>query len=250
MSAIFNNPDVNSFQYAKPINVFVVPVPEGTNAFFEPAALNIGSEDSTPTLRVDIYSPFELSDGEAEYMRAEVEYQVIAYAKQQADLSKGWKGLAILGGIDLLLLALLLIFVLINSDRSFLVFFWLFGVTLLPGSIEAVRVFSWRRRSRMARHLLHSPIVAALAGRSGDSTEAITQVWSDLGAPNGRRDLASLEESCRTAHWDVGVRFYRHLRQGNMTYTSCSTSVARRLMTIFIATSEPSPISHFPCRKS
>ena len=249
MSAIFDNPDVNSFQYAKPINVFVVPVPDGTNAFFEPAALNIGSESSTPTLRVDIYSPFELSEGEAEYMRAEVESQIIAYAKRQADLSKGWKGLAILGGIDLLLLVLLLIFVLINSDRSFLVFFWLFGVTLLPGSIEAVRVFSWRRRSRLAQHLLHSPVVAALAGRSGDGTEAITQVWGNLGTADGRRDLASLEESCRTARWGVGVRFYRHLRQGSMIDPPSSTSVARRLVTMFMATSESSPISYFPCRK-
>ena len=247
MSAIFNPPDVNSSQQAVPINAFVVPVPEGAVTFFDSESLTLDSGSSA--FRVDVYSPFDLSEGETEYIRAEVESEFVAYARRNADLSKRWRLFAALGTVDLALLGLLLAFVFINGDRSFLVLFWLFSVVLLPGPLAAISVLSTRRKSRWAEHLLNTPFVAAFAGRSGDGSEAINKIWSDLAKPGSRRDLASLEESCRAARWRPGVRFYRRLRQGGKG-TPGSQSLPRRFIGILTAKSESLPASYFPCRTS
>ena len=238
---------MNSAQQAEPINVFVVPVPEGAVAFFDTDSMNLDSRSSA--FRVDAYSPFDLSEGEIEYIRAEVESEIVAYAKRNADLSKQWQLFAALGMVDLIMLGLLLAFVFINSDRSFLVFFWLFGAVLLPGPLAAIRLLSARRKSRSSEHLLNTPIVAAFAGRSGEGAEAINKVWSDLAKAGSRRDLASLEESCRAVRWRAGVRFYRRLRLGGKDVPS-SESLPRRLVNTLTANSESPPTSYFPCRTS
>ena len=182
-------------------------------AFFDTDSLNLDSASSA--LRVDVYSPFDISEGEAEYIRAEVESELVSYAKRNAYRSARWPLFAALGIADLILLGLLLAFVFINGDSSFLVFFWVFGVVFLAGPLAAVRLISVRRKSRWAESLLNTPVSAAFAGRSGDGSEAVNKVWSDLALAGSRRDLATLEESCRALRWEAGVRFYRRLRLGD-----------------------------------
>ncbi|MCY4110039.1 MAG: hypothetical protein OXG11_13555 [Chloroflexi bacterium] len=238
---------MNDSRQAEPVSVYVVPAPEGAVAFFDTDSVELDSGSSA--LRVDIYCPFDISEGEAEYIRAEVESELVAYAKRNAYRNARWPLFAALGIVDLVLLALLLIFVFINGDRSFLVFFWVFGVVFLAGPLAALRLISARRRCRWARSLLHTPVVAAFAGRSGEGSEAVNKVWSDLGRAGTRRDLATLEESCRLVRWGAGVRFYRGLRLGGDDAPD-SRSLVRKLTGLFIADIEPRPRSYFPCRTS
>ncbi len=238
---------MNDSRQAEPVNVYVVPAPEGAVAFFDTDSVELDSGSSA--LRVDIYCPFDISEGEAEYIRAEVESELVAYAKRNAYRNARWPLYAALGIVDLVLLALLLIFVFINGDRSFLVFFWVFGVVFLAGPLAALRLILARPGCRWARSILHTPVVAAFAGRSGEGSEAVNKVWSDLGRAGTRRDLATLEESCRLVRWGAGVRFYRGLRLGGDD-TPDSRSLFRKLRGLFIADIEPRPRSYFPCRTS
>ena len=247
MSAIFNAPDMNDSRQAEPVDVYVVPALLGAVAFFDTNSLDLRS--ASPALRVDVYSPFDISEGEAEYIRAEVESELVCYAKRNADRSARWPLFAALGIVDLVLLGLLLTFVFINGDRSFLVFFWVFGVVFLAGPLAAVRLISARRESRWAESLLHTPVAAAFAGRSRDGSEAVNKVWSDLALAGSRRDLATLEESCRIIRWEAGVRFYRQLRLGGHD-APAPESLARKFMGLFTADAEPRPRSYFPCRTS
>ena len=238
---------MNDSRLAEPVNVYVVPAPSGAVAFFDTNSLDLDSARSA--LRVDVYSPFDISEGEAEYIRAEVESELVSYARRNAHRSARWPLFAALGIVDLVLLCLLLTFVFINGDRSFLVFFWVFGVVFLAGPLAALRLISVRRKSRWAESLLNTPVAAAFAGRSGDGSEAVNKVWSDLALAGSRRDLATLEESCRTVRWQPGVRFYRQLRLGGDD-APASESLSRKITGLFIADIEPRPRSYFPCRTS
>ena len=238
---------MNDSRPAEPVNVYVVPASEGAVAFFDTDSLNLDSASSA--LRVDVYSPFDISEGEAEYIRAEVESELVSYAKRNAYRSARWPLFAALGIAELILLGLLLTFVFINSDSSFLVFFWVFGVVFLAGPLAAVRLISVRRKSRWAESLLNTPVSAAFAGRSGDGSEAVNKVWSDLALAGSRRDLATLEESCRALRWEAGVRFYRRLRLGDRDAPALG-SLRRKFIGLFIADTEPRPRSYFSCRTS
>ena len=247
ISANPNTPTLDLAQQAQPINAFVVPVPDGVVTFFDIDYPKLQPQNSA--FRVDVYSPFDLSAGETEYVRAEIEADIVAYAKRKTARETRWLMALFLGLVDFVILALLVAFIFINSDASFLIFFWVFGVVLLAGPFAAIRALSQRQVFRRATALLESPIEGAFAGRAGGETAGVRDIWEGLSQSGNRRDLATLEGLCRTAGWRAGVRFYRQLRQG-ASGPDEPQSILQRLVGLFTTRDESIPLRYIPCRTS
>ena len=173
----------------------------------------------------------------------------MAYAKRKTGREPRWLMALFLGVLDLVILGLLVAFIFINSDASFLIFFWVFGVVLLAGPLAAIRAFSQRRVFRRATALLESPIEAAFAGRAGGEAAGVRDIWEGLSQSGNRRDLATLEGLCRTAGWPTGLRFYRQLRQG-ASAPDAPRSILQRFVGLFATRDESIPLRYIPCRTS
>ena len=199
----------NSYD-ATPVEAFVVPMPAGSATFFDSDLTVLASKNGL--LRLDMYSPSELSAGELIYLQTEFEAQMISYAHRNTTAIWSWYWFAAIGVLDLLVLAGLILFILAANDRSFLLFAWAFAAALLPAPILALRVFSNRRKVKRGRKLLDTYFVHAGVGQKGACSASVKGIWDFVNDESTDRDFLTLERFCLSAGWSGGARFYRSKR--------------------------------------
>ncbi len=189
----------------------MVPLPDGAATFFDPNLARLDPADGP--LRLDVYSPYALSDGELAYLQTEFEAAMVEYANRTAVRDRPWRPAAAIGLIDLVVLVGLLLFALTNADRAFLIFAWAFVLALAPGPLIAVGVILRRRRQARAGRLRRAGFAGAVSGQGGSGAAFVKGVWDGLERAGGDRDLLTLERICRVNNWPAGVRFYRSRRR-------------------------------------
>ena len=185
-------------------------MPEGAATFFDTDLTTL--DPSGGLLRLDVYSPYPLSDGELVYLQSEFEAEMVAYASRRFASARAWRWAAAVGFLDLIVLTGLLLFALANADRSFLIFAWAFVVALLPVPLIAIRLFSRRRGAARARRLLQASFVCAGVGQGGAGSAYMKAIWDSVEHSSGDRDILTLERLCRVNNWAAGLRFYRSRR--------------------------------------
>lgn len=200
----------NNIYDATPVEAFVVPMPAGRATFFDTDLTVLASKDGL--LRLDVYSPSELSEGELIYLQTEFEAQMISYAHCIPRTILSWYRVATIGVLDLLVFAGLLLFILSNNDRSFLLFAWAFAVALLPAPILALYGFSSRRKANRGRRLLDTYFVHAGVGQKGACSAFVKGIWEFVDDSSTDLDFLTFERFCRSAGWSGGARFYRSKR--------------------------------------
>lgn len=202
----------NHIYDATPVEAFVVPMPDGRATFFDTDLTVLASKNGL--LRLDMYSPSELSAGELIYMQTEFEAQMISYARRNTTAIWSWYWLAAIGTLDLLVFAGLILFILVVNDRSFLLFAWAFAAALLPAPILALQVFSNRRKVKRDRKLLGTYFVHAGVGQKGASSAYVKGIWDFVNDESTNRDFLTLERFCLSVGWSGGAHFYRSKRMG------------------------------------
>ena len=217
ISTVYQNPassptptSVDPAREALPVSAFVVPMPDGAATFFDADLTAL--DPARGLLRLDVYSPYPLSDGELAYLQTEFEAEMVSYARRVSTNARSWRWAAAIGLLDLIVLAGLLLFAAVNADRSSLIFAWAFAVALLPGPLIALGLFSRRRRTARGRRLLRSSFVRAGVGRGGAGSAYMKAIWDAVERSSGERDFLTLERLCRINNWAAGLRFYRSRR--------------------------------------
>ncbi len=190
----------------------MVPLPDGAATFFEPDLARLDPGDGP--LRLDVYSPYAMSDGELAYMQTEFEAAMVEYAGRTATHDRPWRRAAAIGLLDLVVLVGLLLFALTNADRAFLIYAWAFVLALAPGPLIAVGMILRRRRQARVGRLQRAGFAGAVSGQGGSGAASVKGVWDGLERASGDRDLLTLEHICRVNNWPAGVRFYRSRRSG------------------------------------
>jgi hypothetical protein len=194
------------------VEAYVVPLPDGAATFFDPDLARL--DPAAAPLRLDVYSPYALSDGELAYLQTEFEAAMVEYAERTAAHDRPWRRAAAIGLLDLVVLVGLLLFALTNADRAFLIFAWAFVLALAPGPLIAVGIILRRRRQARAGRLRRAGFAGAVSGQGGSGAAFVKGVWDGLERAGGDRDLLTLERICRVNNWPAGVRFYRSRRSG------------------------------------
>lgn len=219
ISTIYQNPasgptptSADPARDARPVDAFVVPMPDRAATFFDADLTAL--DPNGGLFRLDVYSPYPLSDGELAYLQTEFEAEMVAYARRVSATDRSWRWAAAIGLLDLIVLAGLLLFAVVNADRSFLIFAWAFAVALLPGPFIAIILFSHRRRTARACRLLQASFVSAGIGQGGAGSSYIKAIWEAVEHSSGDRDILTLERLCRINNWAAGLRFYRSRRGG------------------------------------
>ena len=192
------------------VSAYVVPMPEGAATFFDTDLTRLDPDGGI--LRLDVYSPYPISDGEAAYLQAEFEAEMVSYANRDVLRDRSWRWGAAVGLLDLIVLVGLLLFALANADRPFPILAWAFVLALAPGPFMAVRLIMRRRRSARARRLARAGFVGAGSGQGGAGSAYVKGIWDGLEQAGGDRDLMTLERICAVNNWAAGVRFYRSRR--------------------------------------
>ncbi len=185
-------------------------MPDGAATFFGADLTTL--DHNGGLFRLDVYSPYLLSDGELAYLQSEFESEMVTYARRISATGRSWRWAAAIGLLDLMVLVGLLLFAVVNADRSFLIFAWAFVVALLPGPLIAISLFSRRQRTARAHRLLQASFVGAGIGQGGAGSAYMKAIWDAVEHSSGDRDILTLERICRINNWAAGLRFYRSRR--------------------------------------
>lgn len=195
------------------IDAFVVPTETGAACFIDSDYAEIDA--SNGPVQLAIYSPYEVSPGEAAIVRARLEADLFSYATGAARLGHKWKRHALVALLELTLLGVLVAFLIINPSRAAFVVGWTLPFGFLVASRTALDVFAHREVGRRARRLLASGTVLAepATAQFGGSLAHVRDIWRGVEEGTIARDTVALELAAqRQLRWPGAVAFYRTLR--------------------------------------
>lgn len=179
----------------QPADAFILPTETGAAVMFDERALSAAGE-----LRLEVYSPFELSPGEIDYLRAECQQRLASVPQPRARSMLRQLPVAI---AELAILALLVYFFIDAALPEWPVLLVAVAAGFLPSSVQLL--LRRRRRGRPGRIQMAGP------GLDGNSVQRIGQIWG-LAAAGQAPNHIDFENVARSIGWSQAAAFYRGLR--------------------------------------
>ncbi len=195
------------------VDAFVVPTETGAAFFVDSDYADLDA--SNGPIELAIYSPYDVSPGEAAIVRARFEADLFTYAAAAAQFGRMWRRHALLALLELAILAALVAFLLVNPSRVAFVIGWTLPFGFFVATRAALQAFAHREIGTRARRLLVSGAVLAepAIARFGGSLAHVRDIWRGLEEGTIARDIVALELAAqRQLRWPGAVAFYRTLR--------------------------------------
>lgn len=170
---------------------------------------------SNGPVQLAIYSPYEISPGEAAIVRARLEADLFSYAAAAARFGSKWKRHALLALLELTILGLLVTFLILNQSQAAFVVAWTLPFGFFVATRTALDVFANREVGVRAHRLLASGTVLAepATAQFGGSLAHVRDIWRGVEEGTIARDILALELAAqRQLRWPGAVAFYRTLR--------------------------------------
>ena len=195
------------------VDAFVVPTETGAALFID--ADYTALDTANGPVQLAIYSPYEVSPGEAAVVRARLEADLFSYAASAAGFGRAWARHALLALLELTILGVLVAFLIANPSRVAFIVGWALPFGFLIATRSALRAFAHRRIGARARRMLESGVVIAepAIAQFGGSLAHVRDIWRGLEEGAFARDIVALELAAeRLLRWPGAVTFYRSLR--------------------------------------
>ena len=195
------------------VDAFVVPTETGA-AFFVDADYTELDAANGP-VQLAIYSPYDVSAGEAAVVRARIEADLFGYAASAAGLGRAWLRHALLAILELTILGVLIAFLIANPSRVAFIVGWALPFGFFIATRSTLHAFAQREFGARARRMLESGAVIAepAIAQSGGSLAHVRDIWRGLEEGAFARDTVALElASERLLRWPGAVAFYRSQR--------------------------------------